>query len=285
MELELSEPLLKSLLVLGEIIEARDPYTGGHVWRVSQFAMLLAKETGFSPDETTRIGIGGFLHDLGKVGIPDLILRKKDKLEAGEFETMKTHPTIGGKLIEQHPLAILVSDVILQHHERLDGRGYPFGISGDQLTPAARLISVADAFDAMTSTRPYHEPLPIEAALSNLEQDSPSQFDAQMVAGMKALARKNELGHIVSHTEEGIPLIACPTCGAVITFTRHTHDGDIVYCHSCTGEHRLHQRGETFDAEFTGKLGRPEDVQPQANLEMIQDFVKGTPKTISFDPL
>jgi HD-GYP domain-containing protein (c-di-GMP phosphodiesterase class II) len=248
--------------------------------RVSQFAILLAKEVGFSRDESTRMAIGGFLHDLGKVGIPDLILRKKDKLDEGEFETMKTHPTIGGKLIEQHPLAVLVSDVILHHHERLDGQGYPLGVDGDKITPASRLMAVADAFEAMTSTRPYRAGLAIGSALSRLEAESGSHFDAQMVHGMRELDRKGELGHVVSHSEDGIPLIPCPTCGAVITITRHTHDGDIVYCHICTGEHLLHAHGETFDAEFTGKLGKPEDVQPQANLDVIQDFVAQTPKNI-----
>jgi HD domain len=193
---------------------------------------------------------------------------------------MQTHPTIGGNLIEQHPLAELVADVIRHHHERLDGAGYPFGLEGNQITPASRLMAVADAFDAMTSTRPYHTGIPIADALSVLVQDSGSHFDARIVKGIKELGRKGVLEHVVAHSEEGIPLIPCPTCGAVITFTRHSHDGDIVYCHNCTGEHRLHLRGGTFEAEFTGKLGSPEVVQAQANLEMIQDFVSQTPKNI-----
>ncbi len=280
MNVDVDKALLKSLLIMGDVIEARDTYTGGHVWRVSQFTKLLAKQLGLSNDESAQAAIAAFLHDLGKVGISDSILRKKSGLEAAEFETLKTHPTIGGELIEAHPLASLVLDVILHHHERLDGKGYPFGLDGDRITLPSRLVAITDAFDAMTSERPYHKGLPISDALARLEQDAGSHFDSNIVNGMKELNRKDQLAHIVAHSDEGIPLVPCPTCGAIITVTRETRDGDIRYCHTCTGEHRLHAQGSTFTAEFTGNTGKPDDVKPEANLEVIQDFVAQTPKKI-----
>jgi HD-GYP domain-containing protein (c-di-GMP phosphodiesterase class II) len=280
MNFDIDRPLLKSLLIMGDVIEARDTYTGGHVWRVSQYAKLLGKQIGLSEDETTRAAIGGYLHDLGKVGISDSILRKKSGLDGNEFDTLKTHPTIGGKLIEAHPLAELALDVILHHHEQLDGKGYPFGLDGDSIALFPRLIAVADAFDAMTSTRPYRKGLPVSEAFARLDESSGSHFDAKLVTALKELDRKGQLTHILAHSDEGIPLLPCPTCGAIITVTRQTHDGDLTYCHTCTGEHRLHQDADTFSAEFTGNKGKPEDVQPQPDLGMIQNLVEQTPKRI-----
>ncbi|MCI0555103.1 MAG: HD domain-containing protein [Anaerolineae bacterium] len=126
----MNNELIKSLLVMANVVEARDPYTGGHLWRVSQFAKLLSIKAGLSEVEAIQISLGGYLHDLGKVGIPDAILRKPDRLTEQEIEIIKTHPLIGGKLINAHPLSSLVCSPILEHHERLDGKGYPCGLSG-----------------------------------------------------------------------------------------------------------------------------------------------------------
>jgi HD-GYP domain-containing protein (c-di-GMP phosphodiesterase class II) len=122
----MNKGLIKSLLVMADIVEARDPYTGGHLWRVSQFAKLLSIKVGLSETEAIEISLGGYLHDLGKVGIPDSILRKPEKLSEQEFEIIKSHPLIGGRIINQHPLSSLVCSPILEHHERLDGKGYPW---------------------------------------------------------------------------------------------------------------------------------------------------------------
>src|ERR1700690_338355 len=141
MNFEIDKPLLKSLLIMGDVIEARDTYTGGHVWRVSQFTKILSKQIGLSNDEVAQVTIGAYLHDLGKIGIPDGILRKKGGLEGNEYDVLKTHPVIGGKLIEAHPLAALTLDIILHHHERLDGKGYPFGLDGDRIALFPRLVA------------------------------------------------------------------------------------------------------------------------------------------------
>ena len=155
------EQMLASLLVMAWVVEARDPYTGGHLWRVSRYAALLCERAGIPMDECARIAIGGFLHDLGKIGIPDAILRKRDKLTDDEMAIMKTHPDVGARLLAGHPLADLVRDAVLLHHETLDGSGYPKGIAGPDIPIAARIVGLCDAFDAMTSTRPYRAGMPM----------------------------------------------------------------------------------------------------------------------------
>lgn len=277
---DIEKDLLKSLLVIGDVIEARDPYTGGHVWRVSQIAKLLALKHGLDKDEAVHVSIGGYLHDLGKVGIPDTILRKKDKLDEAEFETIKTHPSIGQRLVSEHPLGALVLDMILHHHERLDGKGYPEGLDGGDITLHAQIISLADAFDALTSTRPYHTGKTIGEATSILKEASGSQFRPELVTALEALTLRPELAHIVGHSDEGIPVIECPACSSVLTVLRLTRDGDIVYCRTCTGKMIMHKKADTFNAEFTGTTGAPRDLQPAANLEVIRDFVAQVPKKL-----
>lgn len=120
-----SSQLLASLLTMAWFVEARDPYTGGHLWRVSRYAYLLARSARLSDGEAARIGLGGFLHDLGKVGVPDAILRKPTGLTDEEYTVIKTHPHMGSRMLAGHPLAQLVNDAVLLHHERPDGAGYP----------------------------------------------------------------------------------------------------------------------------------------------------------------
>ncbi|MEW5941716.1 MAG: HD-GYP domain-containing protein [Chloroflexota bacterium] len=284
MHLEVEKDLLKSLLVMADVIEARDTYTGGHVWRVSQIARSLALEFGLSEDKAVHVGIGGFLHDLGKVGIPDHILHKKGGLDANEFDVIKTHPLIGARLIEEHPLGAFVRDVILHHHERLDGKGYPEGLDGDALSLPSRIIALADAFDALTSVRPYHKGKTIDEAVSILTQASGSHFDPGLVAALQAARLRPSLVHVVGHSDEGIPLIDCPACGSVFTVRRHTLDGDIVFCRACTGKMIMHKRGDTFDPEFTHQTGAPRDVQPTPDMDVIKDFVARVPKELEILP-
>src|SRR3990172_1773867 len=140
--MNIDKPLLKSLLIMADIIEARDPYTGGHVWRVSQFAKLLATKIGLPEDEVIKISIAAYLHDLGKVGIPDDILRKAEALTDAEYAIVNTHPSIGSKLLGGHPLAEMVSSAANDHHERLDGKGYPNGLRSEQISQVARIVSI-----------------------------------------------------------------------------------------------------------------------------------------------
>lgn len=265
----MNKELIQSLLVMADVIEARDPYTGGHVWRVSQFSKLLAVKIGLPNREAVQVSLGGYVHDLGKVGIPDSILCKEGKLDDCETDIIKTHPLIGARMIETHPLSNLVYAPILQHHERPDGTGYPNALRSDQTALAARIVSVADAFDAMTSKRPYRNGMDMESAMQLLEQGAGAQFDAELVAHMEALGRAGDLSHIVGHGAEGIPLVACPHCGPVIAIPHATRDGDIIYCRACHGELRLHRKGKTFQAEMIGMTSDPRKLLPVANMEAI----------------
>ncbi len=275
--MNIDKPLLKSLLIMADIIEARDPYTGGHVWRVSQFAKLLATKVGLPKDEIIKISIAALLHDMGKVGIPDDILRKAEALTDAEYAIIKTHPSIGGRLLGAHPLAEMVVSVANDHHERMDGKGYPNGLRGEEISLIARIVGIVDAFDAMTSTRPYRRGMPVDTALSILEKEAGTQFDYELVMHMLALGRSGDLQHIVGHSAEGIPLVVCPHCGPVIAVPRKTKDGDILYCRACHGQLELHRVGDTFEAEMTGMTDDPRNLEPRANEDAVDDVLAQIP--------
>lgn len=271
--MNIDKPLLKSLLIMADIIEARDPYTGGHVWRVSQFAKLLAAKIGLPEDETIQVSLAAYLHDLGKVSIPDQILRKAETLTESEFAIIQTHPQIGGKLLSGHPLADLVRAAAEEHHERIDGRGYPKGLRGEEIPLVSRIVSIADAFDAMTSTRPYRPGMSVDEALCRLEQGAGTQFDARLAREMCLLARAGDLAHIVSHTAEGIPALPCPHCGAVLVLPRTSHSGDLVYCRACQGELTLDCSTSPCRAEMTGLTTDPRKLEPRINQDAVENIL------------
>ena len=174
------ELLLNALLGLSMIVEARDPYTGGHLWRVSQFSKLLAQHAGLSCREVALCEIGGFLHDLGKIGVPDAILHKPDRLTDKEFSVIRIHPAVGGKLLTNHPLANLAIDAVVSHHERPDGKGYPDMLSGDELPLEARIIAVADVYSALTAERAHRRAVSPADAKQILVGAAGTQLDAEL---------------------------------------------------------------------------------------------------------
>jgi HD-GYP domain-containing protein (c-di-GMP phosphodiesterase class II) len=262
---------------MGAVVEARDAYTGGHLWRVSQFAKLLASKMGRDYNSIILITVGGYLHDLGKVGVPDEILRKPSNLSNEEYDIVKTHPVIGHELISEHPLSDLAHDPIRHHHEKIDGKGYPDGLDGDTISLHSRIISIADAFDAMTSSRPYRQGLSIEEALSRLDQARETQFDGRLVNHFMEIAKNDELKHVVRHSDEKIPILNCPNCGPVIAVSRNACDGDIAYCRVCASEVKLHRSGDFFEVEGTGRLGNAGQIKPVADMGPIDDFIKQVP--------
>ncbi|OIO84613.1 MAG: hypothetical protein AUK01_08765 [Anaerolineae bacterium CG2_30_57_67] len=270
---EINQPMLRSLLLMADIIEVRDPYTGGHVWRVSQFSKLLATKAGLPENEVIRVSIAAYLHDLGKVGIPDQILKKAGSLTNEEYAVIQTHPSIGARLLSAHPLAEMVLSAAHDHHERMDGKGYPKGLRGEEISLTARIVSVVDAFDAMTSTRPYRKGMPVEQALYRLEEGAGTQFDTRLVEKMCALARAGDLQHIIAHSAEGIPLVTCPHCGPVIAIPRNTKDGGIIYCRACHGKLLLRDVGNTYKAEMIGMTDDPRNLEPRANEDGAEDVL------------
>lgn len=173
--------LANSLL---EALKERDPYTYGHSRRVARNARLLAKASGLNYLEQKIIEYASIFHDLGKISIPDSILNKPGRLDPKEEEVMRSHPVKSVEIVKpltEIPFFKSTIAGIQSHHERVDGRGYPDGIPGDQIPLPARIIVIADTFDAMTTTRPYRRGLPFEVAYNELKLFSGRQFDEQLV--------------------------------------------------------------------------------------------------------
>ena len=164
-----------------KIVDAKDFYTRGHSDRVAFYAVKIAQEMGKSSDDIERIRVAGLFHDIGKIGIPDEILRKNGPLTDEEYALIKEHPSLGEQMLSSVSLFNDILPVIAAHHERMDGRGYPAGLTGEQIPEEARTISVADYFDAMTSKRTYRSSLTREAAIAELKNGKNGQFDSQIV--------------------------------------------------------------------------------------------------------
>jgi len=162
-------------------IEARDPYTRGHSERVGQYAKVIAEKFNWDKNEIRLIAWGGMLHDVGKIGISDVILNKPGKLTDDEYHQIQSHPLIGTQIVEGISFLESAIPYILEHHERFDGKGYPKGVAGKNISIKGRLLAVADSFDAMTSDRPYRKALKPEVALDELVRNKGTQFDPEIV--------------------------------------------------------------------------------------------------------
>ncbi len=263
------EQALLSLLNLAWFVEARDPYTGGHLWRVSRYAQALAEHAGLSPPEVARIALGGFLHDLGKVGVPDAVLRKAGPLGEAEWQVMRTHPQVGLRLLSAYPLAHWVRDAVGSHHERCDGQGYPDGLTGTAIPLAARIVGICDAFDAMTSARPYRAPMSIERALGIIDAQSGTQFDRDLAAHFVALGRAGRWSHIAGHSDEGIPLLHCPHCGPTLVRPREARAGQLLYCRNCTSAFVLEASRGELQARPTGAMASASELITDADQALL----------------
>ncbi len=178
---QLENSYLETIEILRNTVEAKDFYTKGHSDRVSAYAVLLGKKLGLSDDDINRLKIGGMFHDIGKIGIPDAILLKRDKLSTDEFSEIKNHPTIGAHILANARIFSDILPIIRHHHERYDGTGYPARLKGDEIPYLARITSVADAFDAMTSKRSYRDELPIDFVKNEFINAKGTQFDPSVV--------------------------------------------------------------------------------------------------------
>jgi HD-GYP domain-containing protein (c-di-GMP phosphodiesterase class II) len=167
---------------LTSAIDAKDPYTCGHSERVARVAMRLAQELGCSRDQVETIYLAGQLHDVGKIGVDDTVLRKPDKLTAEEYEHIKTHAAVGHRILHDVKQLDHVLPVVLHHHEQWDGKGYPLGLAGEEIPYLARIVAVADAFDAMGSDRPYRKGMDDEKLDAIFRNGAGTQWDASVVA-------------------------------------------------------------------------------------------------------
>ena len=198
------ELFLGSIRMLANAIDEKDPYTRGHSERVAYYSAVIAKHLGMSPEEVEKVHLSGIIHDVGKIGIEDKILRKPAALTDDEYEIMKQHPTKGLKILDAVPLLKQLAGAGLMHHENIDGSGYPDGLKGDAIPLLGRIVSVADAFDAMTTDRPYSKAMTFEASLARLRMLAGKKFDPGCVTAMEkahaagdltmAKARKASIG-------------------------------------------------------------------------------------------
>ena len=174
--------LVSALKSLVNSIEARDSYTKQHSERVTDYALQIAGIMGLSEDDKNAIGFGGYLHDIGKIGVRDTVLLKQGVLTSEEVDEIRLHPVIGDNIISPLKFFPKEKSLIRGHHERFDGSGYPDGIAGDDIPVIVRVLSIADTFDAMTSVRPYRSAKSHQAAVKELVRCSGTQFDGEIVS-------------------------------------------------------------------------------------------------------
>jgi putative nucleotidyltransferase with HDIG domain len=174
------------------LVGSRDPYTAGHQRRVAGLAREIAKEIGLSDWQTMGVFIAGLLHDVGKVSVPSEILSKPGKINANEFDIIKSHCRVGYDILQKIDFPWPVTRAILQHHERLDGSGYPEGLVGNDILLEARILGVADVVEAMSSHRPYRPALGLDSALAEIKQGSGILYDSDIVDACLRLLKKNE---------------------------------------------------------------------------------------------
>lgn len=196
------ELFINSIRALAAAIDAKDPYTRGHSERVARYSSLVAKEMGLPSEDVRRVRLSALLHDVGKIGIDDRIIRKPTALTEEEFEIMKSHPVKGAAIMDAIPELHDVIPGMKHHHERWEGGGYPDGLTGEEIPLQARIVSVADTFDAMTTTRPYQQAMDLRFVFQRLRDLAGNRFDPQVV---DALIRSFEKGELVPIAREEAP--------------------------------------------------------------------------------
>ncbi len=198
---------LGTLHAMSSAIDARDSYTQGHSERVARLSFELAEIYGLTTEACQEIYLSGILHDIGKIGVPDSVLLKNGPLTDEEFKVIQQHPQIGYRIVEQLGHLQFVLPGVLYHHERWDGGGYPHGLRGESIPLMARIMAVADAFDAMTSSRPYRSAMPVEKAHGIIRSGGGQQWDAQAVACFEIWIKKRQaaIGRKLPTTSSIIP--------------------------------------------------------------------------------
>jgi HD-GYP domain-containing protein (c-di-GMP phosphodiesterase class II) len=178
---------------LAAAIDGKDPYTRGHSERVSRFSVAIAQRLGLDDDEVEKIRISALLHDVGKIGIDDKILKKPAALTDEEYDVMKKHPQKGYKIMSQIPAMKEFLPGMYMHHEMVDGKGYPQGLKGEEIPLMGKIVAVADTFDAMTTDRPYQKAMKFEDAVARIESFVNTRYDAEVVGAFTAACREGQI--------------------------------------------------------------------------------------------
>jgi len=190
---ETRELFLGSIRMLAAAIDEKDPYTRGHSGRVAKYSLIIGSELGLSVEDLDRLRISALLHDVGKIGVDDRVLKKPSSLTPEEFELMKQHPTKGANIMRPVPQLKEMLPGIELHHESVDGRGYPYGLQGSQIPLMARIIAVPDTLDAITTNRPYQSAMELDYALKRIRELTGTRFDPLVVDALEAAIRTAKL--------------------------------------------------------------------------------------------
>jgi putative nucleotidyltransferase with HDIG domain len=202
---ELNQLNWGTLTALARAVDAKSPWTAGHSERVTQIALQIGQELGITPEEIDILHRGGLLHDIGKIGVPISILDKPGKLTDDEYRIIREHPRMGLRILEPINAYADIVNLVLQHHERFDGKGYPDGLSGEDILLGARILAVADVFDALISDRPYRDGMELARVLEIIEQEKGKQFDPRVVqVFLEIIEKKKRTGKILEFPEQSI---------------------------------------------------------------------------------
>ena len=178
---------VETVTALAEAVEMRDPYTGGHLHRVVAYSLLLGRELGLEPEVLETLALGATLHDIGKIGVPDHVLLKPSRLDPAELAIMQRHTVDGAEIVSRIESLAEILEIVRSHHERMDGSGYPDRLPGDEIPLLARIVAVADTFDAMTTSRPYRTALALDVAAAEIRRHAGSQHCPTVVAAFGRL--------------------------------------------------------------------------------------------------
>ena len=231
---QLERVTLQTISTIANIIDAKDEYTKGHSYRVAEYSSMLAKELGYSDEAVANVKYVGLLHDIGKIGIPDSILNKPGKLNDSEYAIMRKHAEIGGNILSGNNMINGMDEGAKYHHERYDGRGYPQGLKGEEIPEMARIIGIADAYDAMTSNRVYRKSLSNETVIGELKRCSGTQFDPKLAEIFVKMVEEGKLDDIRYESEsasedKSMAERSADLLKSVIGFKENSYDSDHDY--------------------------------------------------------
>lgn len=242
-----------TLIAIADLVSMRDHYTVGHTWRVTNFAMEIARVMGWSEERLHTCEMGGLLHDVGKIAVDDAVLRKPGQLTEQEQAKMRVHPERGAWMLQDVEMLRPLVPYCLHHHERYDGKGYPFGLAGEAIPIEGRLIAVADTFDAMTSNRPYRQGLPPHVAIAEIIKGRGTQFDPEIVDALVACYRDGKITRIIQESLKGSKSIVCPFCSTFISIPEGASEGDCFRCSVCHRNVQLKQQNNAYYGELVAE--------------------------------
>jgi len=255
---ELESDFQTTLRLLANAIEMRDHYTLGHTFRVTKYSVAIARELGWSEEKLKEVEMGGILHDVGKIAVPDAILGKADKLTDEEYAMIKIHPQRGAAMMKDCKKLEPLIPYCLYHHEQFDGSGYPHGLAGDLIPIEGRVVAVGDTFDAITSNRPYRDGRSAEVGLDIILKCRGTQFDPECADAFVRAFKKGRIEPFMQRTQDDdCEGIVCPFCSAFIEIPMDSVENDL---HKCTVCYRMVKLQAQQDM-FFGVLASTEDIE------------------------